>query len=46
MARIKHRKVQKLQNQYLYDYIFSNDNGQIPIMEKAHIYVDHWKEAY
>lgn len=46
MERIKRRKAQGLQDRYLYDYTFSNDNGQNPIMEKAHAYVEHWKEAY
>ena len=30
MERIKRRKAQGLQDRYLYDYTFSNDNGQIP----------------
>ncbi len=46
MERIKRRKAQGLQDRYLYDYTFSNDNGQNPVMEKAHAYVEHWKEAY
>mgnify|MGYP000062502211 FL=1 len=33
-------------DRYLYDYTFANDNGQNPVMEKAHAYVEHWKEAY
>ena len=41
MERIKRRKAQGLQDRYLYDYTFSNDNGQNPIMEKAHAYVEH-----
>ena len=46
MERIKRRKAQGLQDRYLYDYTFANDNGQNPLMEKAHAYVEHWKEAY
>ena len=46
MERIKRRKAQGLQDRYLYDYTFANDNGQNPVMEKAHTYVEHWKEAY
>ena len=40
------RKAQGLQDRYLYDYTFSNDNGQNPLMDKAHAYVENWKEAY
>ena len=29
-----------------YAYTFSNDNGQNPLMDKAHAYVENWKEAY
>ena len=39
MERIKRRKAQGLQDRYLYDYTFANDNGQNPVMEKAHAYV-------
>lgn len=46
MARIRRRRAQGLQDRYLYDYTFSNDNGQNPVMEKARAYVEHWKEAY
>ncbi len=46
MERIKRRKAQGLQDRYLYDYTFANDNGQNPVMEKAHAYVEHWREAY
>ncbi|MCI8530500.1 MAG: ATP-binding protein, partial [Lachnospiraceae bacterium] len=46
MESIKRRKAQGLQDRYLYDYTFANDNGQNPVMEKAHAYVEHWKEAY
>ena len=46
MERIKRRKAQGLQDRYLYDYTFSNDNGQNPLMDKAHAYVENWKEAY
>ena len=38
MERIKRRKAQGLQDRYLYDYTFSNDNGQNPLMDKAHAY--------
>ena len=46
MERIKRRKAQGLQDRYLYDYTFSNDNRQNPLMDKAHAYVESWKEAY
>ena len=46
MERIKRRKAQGLLDRYLYDYTFSNDNGQNPLMDKAHAYVENWKEAY
>lgn len=46
MERIKRRKAQGLQDRYLYDYTFANDNGQNPLMKKARAYVDNWKEAY
>ena len=39
MERIKCRKAQGLQDRYLYDYTFSNDNGQNPLMDKARAYV-------
>ena len=45
-GKIQRRKAQGLQDRYLYDYTFANDNGQNPVMEKAHAYVEHWKEAY
>ena len=35
-----------MQDRDLYDYTFSNDNGQNPLMDKAHAYVENWKEAY
>jgi len=46
MDRIRRRKAQGLQDRYLYGYTFANDNGQNPVMAKAHAYVDHWKEAF
>ena len=46
MERIKRRKAQGLQDRYLYDYTFANDNGQNPLMDKARAYVEHWEEAY
>ena len=46
MERIKRRKAQGLQERYLYDYTFFNDNGQNPLMDKAHAYMENWKEAY
>lgn len=46
MDRIKCRKAQGLQDRYLYDYTFANDNGQNPLMDKARAYVEHWDEAY
>ena len=46
MERIKRRKSQGLQDRYLYDYTFANDNGQNPLMGKARAYVENWKEAY
>ena len=33
--QIKRRKAQGLQDRYLYDYTFANDNGQNPLMDKA-----------
>ena len=46
MDRIKRRKAQGLQDRYLYDYTFANDNGKNPLMDKARSYVEHWHEAY
>ena len=46
MDRIKRRKAQGLQDRYLHDYTFANDNGQNPLMDKARAYVEHWDEAY
>ena len=46
MDRIKRRKAQGLQDRYLYDYTFANDNGENPLMDKARSYVEHWNEAY
>ena len=46
MERIKRRKAQGLQDRYLYDYTFANNNGQNPLMDKARAYVENWKEAY
>ena len=45
MERIKRRKAQGLQDRYLYDYTFANDNGQNPLMDKARAYVENWKEG-
>ena len=41
MERIKRRKAQGLQDRYLYDYTFANDNGQNPLMDKARAYVEN-----
>ena len=46
MERVKRQKTQGLQDRYLYDYTFANDNSQNPIMEKVHAYVEHWKGAH
>ena len=46
MERIKRRKAQGLQDRYLYDYTFANDNGKNPLMDKARAYVENWKGAY
>ena len=46
MERIKRRKAQGLQDRYLYDYTFANDNGKNPLMDKSRAYVENWKEAY
>ena len=46
MERIKRRKAQGLQDRYLYDYTFANDNGKNPLMDKARAYVENWNEAY
>ena len=35
-----------MQDRYLYDYTFANDNGKNPLMDKARAYVENWKEAY
>ena len=37
------RKAQGLQDRYLYDYTFANDNGQNPLMDKARAYVENWR---
>ena len=42
MERTRRRKAQGLQDRYLYGYTFANDNGENPVMAKAHAYVDHW----
>ena len=41
-----HLNTKHLQDRYLYDYTFANDNGQNPLMDKARAYVENWKEAY
>lgn len=46
MESIKRRRAQGLQDRYLYDYTFANDNGKNPLMKKARAYVEHWDEAY
>lgn len=46
MERIRRRKAQGLQDRYLYDFTFANDNGQNLLMDKARAYVEHWHEAY
>jgi len=46
MESIRRKKAQGLQDRYLYDYTFANDNGQNPLMEKVRGYVEHWREAY
>lgn len=46
MESIKRRRAQGLQDRYLYDYTFVNDNGKNPLMKKARAYVEHWDEAY
>ena len=46
MDQIMRRKAQGLQDRYLYDYTFANDNGKNPVMAKARAYVDHWPEAF
>ena len=35
MERVKRRKAQGLQDRYLYDYTFANDNGQNPVIKKS-----------
>lgn len=45
MERIRRRKTQGLQDRYLFDYTFANDNGSNPLMEKARAYVEHWPDA-
>ena len=46
LERIRRRREQGLQDRHLYNYTFANDNGQNPLMEKAHAYVDGWDKAY
>ena len=46
MESIRRKKAQGLQDRYLYDYTFANDNGQNPLIEKARGYVEHWTYAY
>ena len=46
MERIRCRKAQGLQDRYLYDYTFANDNGQNLLMDTARAYVENWQEAY
>ena len=46
IERLKRRRAQGLQDRYLYDYTFANDNGKNPLMAKAHAYVEHWDEAF
>ena len=46
MERIRRRKAQGLQDRYLYGYTFAHDNGENPVMAKAHAYVDHWPQAF
>lgn len=46
MERIRRRKAQGLQDRYLYDYTFANDNGENLLMDKARAYVEHWERAY
>ena len=36
MERIRRRKTQGLQDRYLYEYTFANDNGENPVMAKIH----------
>lgn len=45
MESVKRRRAQGLQDCYLYDYTFANNNGQNPLMKKSHAYVEHWSEA-
>lgn len=46
MESIRRRRAQGLQDRYLHDFTFANDNGQNPLTEKARAYVENWKEAY
>ena len=46
MERIRRRKAQGLQDRYLYGYTFAHDNGENPVMAKAHAYVNHWPQAF
>lgn len=46
MESIRRKKAQGLQDRYLYDYTFANDNGQNPLIAKARAYVEHWADAY
>ncbi len=45
MERIRRRKAEGLQDRYLRDYTFANDNGQNHAqMDKIHAYVQHWED--
>ena len=46
MERIRKRKAQGIQDRYLYEYTFANDNGENPVMAKIRAYADHWPEAF
>lgn len=46
IERIRRRREQGLQDRHLYNYTFANDNGQNPLIKKAHAYVESWDKAY
>lgn len=44
LEHISRLKASGLQDKTLREYNFSNDKGYNPEIQKAHDYVDHWKE--
>lgn len=46
MESIRRKKAQGLQDSYLHEYTFAHDNGQNPLIAKAHSYAEHWADTY